>query len=93
MGVVPHKPHALGVHASRDLHAVRAAAHRLDLGKTMLRHQRRKGVDLHSRSVDPMFVDPANGDYRVRDGSEALKLGFKNFDVSGAGLLPDFPEK
>ena len=42
---------------------------------------------------DPMFVDPANGDYRVRDGSEALKLGFKNFDVSGAGLLPDFPEK
>ena len=51
------------------------------------------GFDKHSLFTDPMFVDPANGDYRVRDGSEALKLGFKNFDVSGAGLLPDFPEK
>ena len=51
------------------------------------------GFDKHSVLADPMFVDPANGDYRVKAGSPALKLGFKNFDVSAAGLLPDFPKK
>ncbi len=51
------------------------------------------GFDKHSVLADPMFVDPANGDYHVKAGSPALKLGFKNFDVSDAGLLPDFPKK
>ena len=55
--------------------------------------KRKKGYGKHSVVADPMFLDSANGDYRVRDGSPALKLGFKNFDVSGAGLLPDFPDK
>ncbi|MFC1738613.1 hypothetical protein ACFL1G_06160 [Planctomycetota bacterium] len=52
-----------------------------------------QGFGKHSVFADPMFVDPANGDYRVKDGSPALKLGFKNFDVSDAGLLPDFTKK
>ena len=51
------------------------------------------GFDRHSVFADPMFVDLANGDYRVKEGSPALKLGFKNFDVSDAGLLPDFTKK
>ncbi|MBW8034379.1 MAG: hypothetical protein FVQ79_01580 [Planctomycetes bacterium] len=51
------------------------------------------GFDEHSVLADPMFVDPANGDYHVKAGSPALKLGFKNFDISDAGLLPDFPKK
>jgi len=51
------------------------------------------GFDRHSLFTDPMFVDASHEDYRVREGSPALTLGFKNFDVSSAGLLPDFPEK
>jgi hypothetical protein len=49
------------------------------------------GFDQHSVFADPMFVDPENGDYHVKPESPALKLGLENFDVSGAGLTPDFP--
>jgi len=51
------------------------------------------GFDRHSVFADPMFVDPKNGDYRVKPESPALKLGFKNFDMDRFGLLPDFPKK
>ncbi len=51
-----------------------------------------RGLDTHSVIADPLFIDPANGDYRVRPDSPALKLGFKNFDMDNFGLLPDFPE-
>ena len=50
------------------------------------------GFDKHSVIADPMFVDPANGDYRVKPESPAFKLGFQNFDMTGFGLLPDFPK-
>jgi len=52
---------------------------------------RELGFDKHSVRTDPMFLDPANGDYRVAPSSPALKLGFRNFDTSRFGLLPDFP--
>ncbi len=51
------------------------------------------GFDKHSVFADPMFIDPDNGNYHVKPESPALKLGFKNFDLDGVGLLPDFPEK
>jgi len=54
---------------------------------------REKGFDKHSVYADPMFVDAGKGDYRVKPDSPALSLGFKNFDVSSAGLLSDFPEQ
>jgi hypothetical protein len=50
------------------------------------------GFDRHSVFADPDFMDAANGDYRVRPGSPALQVGFENFDISGAGLLPSFVE-
>ena len=34
---------------------------------------------------DPMFVDPVNGDYRVRVDSPALQVGFKNFPMDQFG--------
>ena len=40
-----------------------------------------------------MFIDAANGDYRIKPESPAIEFGLKNFDVCGAGLLPDFPDK
>lgn len=46
-----------------------------------------RGFDTHSVVADPMFVDPARGNYRVRDGSPALKLGFSNFPMDRFGVL------
>ena len=46
---------------------------------------RAKGLDKHSVFADPMFVDAAKGDYRVKADSPALKLGFKNFPMDRFG--------
>ena len=49
------------------------------------------GHDVHSVFADPMFIDPANGDYRVRPDSPALKLGFRNFPMDQFGVQkPEF---
>jgi len=44
------------------------------------------GRDEHSLVADAMFIDPAAGDYRVRDGSPALRLGFVNFAMDQFGV-------
>jgi hypothetical protein len=44
------------------------------------------GCDAHSLVGDPLFVDPAAGDYRVQDGSPALKLGFESFPMDRFGV-------
>jgi hypothetical protein len=36
---------------------------------------------------DPQFVDVPKGDYRVKDGSAALKVGFKNFAMDDSGVV------
>ncbi len=42
--------------------------------------------DEHSIEADALFVDPENGDFRVRDGSPALALGFVNFPMDQFGV-------
>jgi hypothetical protein len=44
------------------------------------------GCDANSLVGNAMFVDPAKGDYRVKDGSPALKLGFVNFPMDQFGV-------
>lgn len=44
------------------------------------------GHDEHSIIADPMFVDAENNDYHLRPDSPALKMGFKPFDASQAGV-------
>lgn len=44
------------------------------------------GCDAHSLVGDPLFVAPTVGDYRVRDGSPALKLGFESFPLDQFGV-------
>ncbi len=44
------------------------------------------GWDENSTFGDPMFVDPAKGDFRVKEGSPALKAGFKNFPMDQFGV-------
>lgn len=43
------------------------------------------GWDVHSEIGDPLFVDPASMDYRVKEGSPALALGFVNFPMDQFG--------
>jgi hypothetical protein len=45
------------------------------------------GCDAASVVGDPMFMDPAAGDFRVKPGSPALKLGFKNFPMDQFGVM------
>ncbi len=42
--------------------------------------------DEHSIVADAQFVDAAKGDFRVKEGSPALKLGFVNFPMDEFGV-------
>lgn len=46
-----------------------------------------RGQDEHSLVADPLFVNPEKGDFRLKPGSPALKLGFKPIDLSRTGRL------
>jgi hypothetical protein len=46
---------------------------------------RKHGQDADSIVGDPMFVDAAKGDFRLKPESPAFKLGFKQIDVSTVG--------
>lgn len=50
---------------------------------------RAEGHDRHSVIADPRFVDAESGDFRLREDSPALTLGFKPFDFREAGLYGD----
>ena len=47
------------------------------------------GMDTHSLVADPLFVDAANRDYRLRPDSPALKLGFKPIPIEKIGPYQD----
>jgi hypothetical protein len=44
------------------------------------------GWDQNSVVADPLFLDPAKGDFRVRENSPALALGFKNLPMDQFGV-------
>jgi hypothetical protein len=44
------------------------------------------GWDANSLVGDPQFVDQAKGNYAVKEGSPALKIGFKNFPMDQFGV-------
>jgi len=48
--------------------------------------QQQSGRDEHSIVADAHFVDPARGDYRVKNGSPALAPGFVNFPMDQFGV-------
>ncbi len=45
------------------------------------------GKEQASIVADPMFVDPAGGDFGFKEGSPALKLGIEPLDVSKMGMI------
>jgi hypothetical protein len=50
-----------------------------------LEASRREGRELHSKVADPLFVDPAKDDYRLRPESPAFGLGFQAIETSEIG--------
>ncbi|KJD37217.1 signaling protein [Tamlana sedimentorum] len=44
------------------------------------------GWDQNSTFGDPMFINPEKGDFRVKENSPALKIGFKNFPMDQFGV-------
>ncbi len=53
--------------------------------KTMARYAV-NGCDKNSVFADPQFVDAKSGDFRVKEGSPALKMGFVNFPMNQFGV-------
>lgn len=46
----------------------------------------RLGWDQNSDFGDPLFINPEKGDFRVKENSPALKMGFKNFAMDQFGV-------
>jgi len=76
---------ALSRDADTDLNIYYCAVNP-ELGRKTLNRQQRDGVDAHSRAVDPLFVDPANGDFQFKPKSPALKMGIVPIDLARIGL-------
>ena len=47
------------------------------------------GKEKASLVGDPLFVDPAGGDFSFKEGSPAIKLGIEPLDVSKMGLIKE----
>jgi hypothetical protein len=63
----------------------RAQSEAMHFADATLDQWRRRGHDAHSVVADPMFTDARHDDFRFREGSPALKMGFLPIDVSSVG--------
>jgi hypothetical protein len=60
-------------------------------GRKHLEKEKPFGVETHSVSADPLFVNFEKGDLRLKPQSPALKLGFQPIEISEIGLRPRHP--
>ena len=58
----------------------------LDFADWTFKEWQKRGYDIHSVIADPLFEDSANYDLRLKPGSPAYELGFKDIDTSKVGL-------
>jgi hypothetical protein len=47
----------------------------------------KNGVDSNSINGDPMFIDPKEADFSVKQGSRSRSIGFVNFDMNSFGVI------
>ena len=57
------------------------------LARRTLKEHQAMGKDLNGYAGDPLFIDPAQGNFALQPDSPALKLGFVPIDQSKIGLL------
>jgi hypothetical protein len=76
------------VHLDHNLYW-NAAGHPIDFAGKTLTEWQATGKDIGSVVADPGFVAPERGDFRLKPGSPALKVGFTPFDYSRAGVYGD----
>ncbi len=87
-GENPRLPTAWAKEADTDYNLYYCAGNP-ELSKSVLEEAQADGIDSHSLASDPLFIDPENGDFRLKPGSPALKLGFIPIDLSKIGLQTD----
>ena len=52
----------------------------------------KNGFDKNSLYTDPLFVNWQKGDFRLKEGSPALKLGIQQLDIlDKVGLTKEYP--
>lgn len=66
-------------------YAVAGGDSAIKFGDLSFEEWQKRGQDVHSLIADPLFVDPAKGNFSLRPDSPALKIGFLPFDLSGVG--------
>jgi hypothetical protein len=57
-------------------------------GRKSLAEWQAMGQDKSSLIADPLFVDPEKGDFKLRTGSPAARIGFEPWDFSVVGPRP-----
>jgi hypothetical protein len=83
-----------GEHTGRDVCAFdrnlywNASGKPVLFGRMAFAQWQESGQDRGSRVADPLFMDPAKGDFRLRRGSPASLVGFEPWDDSTVGPRP-----
>ena len=57
----------------------------IEFGKNSMAEWQQRGQDAHSLAADPLFADPAHGDFTLEPGSPAAKIGFQPIDMGEIG--------
>ncbi len=57
----------------------------IQFGQQSMAEWQKSGQDVHSLVADPLFVDPEHGDFTLKPGSPAAKIGFESIDMSQVG--------